>query len=189
MPSLPKVIDAVEYNTLPSPTSKEFASASSLATRKLKHPNTIIMAPTNGANQSNIPNNDPTDQTLTSCILFEPPIPQGNISESGLYHIANHKYVSGSYTVLDNALNPLWTSLTNALPLWLAPNMVTTLGGLHCGVGYGLLWWYSPDFDKSPPDWVVWLCGYCTFAYYTLDCMDGKQARRTGSSSPLGQLL
>jgi ethanolaminephosphotransferase len=33
------------------------------------------------------------------------------------------------------------------------------------------------------------LCAYCTFAYYTLDCMDGKQARRTGTSSPLGQLL
>jgi ethanolaminephosphotransferase len=27
------------------------------------------------------------------------------------------------------------------------------------------------------------------FLYYTFDCMDGKQARRTGSSSPLGQLF
>ena len=131
----------------------------------------------------------PTDQTLTSCLLFEPPIPSGNISESGLHYIATHKYRPGEYTHLDNALNPLWTFLTDLLPMWLAPNMVTTLGGIHCGLGYGMLWWYAPGFDKSPPDFVVMLCAYCTFAYYTLDCMDGKQARRTGTSSPLGQLL
>jgi phosphatidylglycerophosphate synthase len=31
--------------------------------------------------------------------------------------------------------------------------------------------------------------GLCLLLYYTLDCMDGKQARRTHSSSPLGQLF
>ena len=29
----------------------------------------------------------------------------------------------------------------------------------------------------------------CTFVYQTLDNMDGKQARRTGTSSPLGLLM
>ena len=131
----------------------------------------------------------PKDETLTSCILFEPPVKSGNISIPGLHFIANHKYRPSEYTHLDNFLNPTWTYLTELLPMWIAPNMVTTLGGLHCGVAYALLWWYSPDFDVSPPDWVVLLAGWCTIAYYTLDCMDGKQARRTGSSSPLGQLL
>ena len=37
--------------------------------------------------------------------------------------------------------------------------------------------------------WVLIINGFCTWAYYTLDCMDGKQARRTGTSSPLGQLF
>ena len=122
-----------------------------------------------------------------TCKLFEGR--SKYLSPSGLHFIANHQYRGGEYTHLDNLLNPFWTYLTELLPLWLAPNMVTTLGGLHCALAYGTLWYYCPDFNTTPPDWVVMLAAYCTFAYYTLDCMDGKQARRTGSSSPLGQLL
>ena len=33
------------------------------------------------------------------------------------------------------------------------------------------------------------LSGACLFIYQTLDNMDGKQARKTGSSSPLGMLV
>ena len=131
----------------------------------------------------------PLDETLLPCILFEPAVEKGNISPSGLHFIASHQYRPSSPTHLDTLLNPLWTFLTELLPTWVAPNMVTTLGGLHCGIAYGILWWYAPDFDKSPPDWVVALSAYSTVAYYTLDCMDGKQARRIGASSPLGQLL
>ena len=129
------------------------------------------------------------DETNT-CILFERSTHHStNLTPSGLHFIANHQYRPSDYTHLDNLLNPLWTYLTECLPLWLAPNMVTTFGGLHCALAYGVLWYYSPDFENDCPDWAVMFAGYCTWAYYTLDCMDGKQARRTGSSSPLGQLL
>jgi ethanolaminephosphotransferase len=123
--------------------------------------------------------------------LREPRLPdlRGVISPSGLENIATHEYVPGSYTWLDNKLNPLWTSLTDMLPLWLAPNAVTTFGGMHCLFSYLVLWRHSPQFDSAVPDWTLYLAGYCTVAYYTLDCMDGKQARRTGQSSPLGQLF
>lgn len=131
----------------------------------------------------------PKDETLTPCLLFEPPVAAGNISENGLHFIATHKYVGSEYTHLDNFLNPMWTYLTEWLPMWLAPNMVTTFGGMHCGLAFAVLWWFCPEFVESPPDWAVVLAGWCIIAYYTLDCMDGKQARRTGSSSPLGQLL
>ena len=33
------------------------------------------------------------------------------------------------------------------------------------------------------------LAGICLITYQTLDNMDGKQARKTGSSSPLGMLV
>jgi len=111
------------------------------------------------------------------------------LTKEGLENIANHTYTPGSYTVLDTALNPIWSALTDMLPMNLAPNMVTTLGGLHCGFAYAVTWYYSPNFELAVPDWVCVLNGYCTIAYYTLDCMDGKQARRTGTSSPLGQLF
>mmetsp|Transcript_14579 Transcript_14579/g.20605 ORF Transcript_14579/g.20605 Transcript_14579/m.20605 type:complete len:439 (-) Transcript_14579:230-1546(-) len=111
------------------------------------------------------------------------------LTKEGLNNIANHKYTPGTYTILDTALNPIWAALTDLLPMSLAPNMVTTLGGLHCGLAYAVTWYYSPNFDLTVPDWVCVLNGYCIIAYYTLDCMDGKQARRTGTSSPLGQLF
>lgn len=153
----------------------------------LGSPTKVVQAPPSSAAATNAAaTNEYEDETNTT-VLFEGR--SKYLTQSGLHFIANHQYRPSEYTYLDNRLNPFWTYLTECLPLWLAPNMVTTLGGVHCGVAYGILWYYCPDFDTTPPSWVIMLAAYCSFAYYTLDCMDGKQARRTGSSSPLGQLL
>jgi len=134
----------------------------------------------------------PIDGTRDHAWFFEPVTADngnGCLTSDGLENIAKHEYVSGQYTFLDNLLNPFWSYLTELLPLTLAPNMVTTIGGMHCAVAYALIWYYSPQSDNHVPDWAVFFAGYCSLAYYTLDCMDGKQARRTKSSSPLGQLF
>ena len=39
------------------------------------------------------------------------------------------------------------------------------------------------------PHWVWFFCAIMHFASYTLDGIDGKQARRTGSSTPLGEFM
>lgn len=39
------------------------------------------------------------------------------------------------------------------------------------------------------PSWCFYYAAFCIWAYSTLDAIDGKQARRTQSSSPLGQLF
>lgn len=39
------------------------------------------------------------------------------------------------------------------------------------------------------PSWTLFLFAVGLFVYQTLDAIDGKQARRTGSSSPLGELF
>lgn len=132
------------------------------------------------------------DLTTVHSWIFESETADSNASSlttAGVQNIAAHKYVPGHYTVLDNFLNPAWNYLTELLPIWLAPNMVTTTGGLHCLAAYMLIWYYSPNFDQVVPDWVLFIVGYCIVVYYTLDCMDGKQARRTQTSSPLGQLF
>lgn len=123
--------------------------------------------------------------------LWEPPVvaADGVLTEDGVTQIAHHKYKAGSSTALDLALDSTWQRLTDMLPLSMAPNMVTTLGGLHCLLAYVVTWHYSPHFGSDVPNWVLLLNAYCSAAYYTLDCMDGKQARRTGTSSPLGQLF
>ncbi|KAJ9140643.1 hypothetical protein P3X46_031267 [Hevea brasiliensis] len=48
---------------------------------------------------------------------------------------------------------------------------------------------YSPRLDTAPPRWVHFAHGLLLFLYQTFDAVDGKQARRTSSSSPLGELF
>jgi phosphatidylglycerophosphate synthase len=49
--------------------------------------------------------------------------------------------------------------------------------------------WFDTTLSKRVPDWVIVYSLVCMFVYQTLDAVDGKQARRTGTSSPLGQLF
>lgn len=128
---------------------------------------------------------------MTHIWMFEEQPAQSNdvLTTTALDHIEQHKYVSGEYTWLDNLCNPFWNAAVEYLPLWLAPNLVTLGGALHCLVSYVLTWYYAPQGVEAVPAWVLIFNGYCLFAAYTLDCLDGKQARRTGSSTPLGQLL
>ncbi|RYR08840.1 hypothetical protein Ahy_B05g076668 isoform H [Arachis hypogaea] len=48
---------------------------------------------------------------------------------------------------------------------------------------------YSLQLDTAPPRWVNFAHGLLLFLYQTFDAVDGKQARRTNSSSPLGELF
>jgi len=64
----------------------------------------------------------------------------------------------------------------------LAPNMVTTLGCFMLVANFFLVWHFDPHFDQPIPKWVFFVNGFFEFWYYTFDCMDGKQARRTGAS-------
>jgi ethanolaminephosphotransferase len=139
----------------------------------------------------------PVDNHKRHIWIQEPAIPNGGaLTDDGLAQIANHKYVGGSYTLLDTYLSPnLWQPLTDMLPLWLAPNVVTTIGGAYCLLSFVLssLYLNGSTAEQSGTDviprWLFFSNGICMFFYYTFDCMDGKQARRTGSSSPLGQLF
>lgn len=135
------------------------------------------------------------DRSGANAWLVEDPCPPDAVlTLDGISQIAHHKYVAGSYTYLDNFLNPFWTCCTDTfLPMSMAPNMVTTIGGLACLLSYIVTWYYLPQFEELPenpvPSWLLVANGFAVFLYYTLDCMDGKQARRTGTSSPLGQLF
>jgi ethanolaminephosphotransferase len=48
---------------------------------------------------------------------------------------------------------------------------------------------HAPTLTDAPPAWTALVAACALFAYSTLDNMDGKQARKTGSSSPLGLLF
>jgi ethanolaminephosphotransferase len=73
--------------------------------------------------------------------------------------------------------------------MWIAPNLLTTISLLNAVAVYLLLWYYSPDLRTASPNWTYVVSSVLMFNYQTLDGWDGKQARRTGTSSPLGQLF
>jgi len=114
------------------------------------------------------------------------------LTESGLDALKNHQFKAGNYTVVDNFLNKyLWTPAVEFLPMSMAPNLVTLVGLFFVLSAFSIQTYYSTDLGEKdrPPGWVNIICGVHMFIYQTLDCIDGKQARRTGSSSPLGQLF
>ena len=82
-------------------------------------------------------------------------------------------------------------------PKWVAPNVLTFVGWLLVMVNFWLLAYFDWDYNTSTSDRedlnrqpipaAVWVyCGVAHIVAYMLDGMDGKQARRTSSSSPLG---
>lgn len=111
------------------------------------------------------------------------------LSPKGLDAIASYKYKSGDLTALDHFLAPHLNNLTELLPRWLAPNLVTVIGSVPLGLAYVGLCICCPTAAEPVPPWLLLYFGCSVVSYVVLDAMDGKQARRTGSSSPLGQLF
>lgn len=111
------------------------------------------------------------------------------LSTQALDGIAAYKYKAGSYTFLDNQLNPFWNAAVHWLPEWMAPNLVTMLGTCIMILSTLVQLAFSPLLNAPTPTWVYVQAAVGLFVYQTLDALDGKQARRTGSSSPLGQLF
>ncbi|KAG8445922.1 hypothetical protein GDO86_010644 [Hymenochirus boettgeri] len=92
-------------------------------------------------------------------------------------------------------MHPFWNSIVKFFPSWLAPNLITFSGFLLLVVNFLVMAFFDPDFYASAPghhhvpSWVWILAGLLNFTAYTLDGVDGKQARRTNSSTPLGELF
>jgi len=114
------------------------------------------------------------------------------LDDAALEAIRQHKYNGVDKSIIYNlVLKHFWEWCVRFVPLWLAPNMITLLGTIAIVINYLVVVYYCPNFEitESCPRWVFLLCAVCLFWYQTMDNLDGKQARRTGSSSPLGQLF
>nr|XP_020459291.1 ethanolaminephosphotransferase 1 isoform X3 [Monopterus albus] len=92
-------------------------------------------------------------------------------------------------------MHPFWNFVVKFLPTWLAPNLITFTGFMLLVFNFLMLAFFDFDFTASAamqehvPSWVWVAAGIFNFLAYTLDGVDGKQARRTNSSTPLGELF
>ncbi|KAI8037573.1 hypothetical protein M5D96_009726 [Drosophila gunungcola] len=111
------------------------------------------------------------------------------LSAQQLRKLSEHKYSCTSASLLDPLLQPWWNWLVAQTPLWLAPNLITIVGLIVNVVTTLILICYSPNGVDAPPRWTCLLCALGLFIYQSLDSIDGKQARRTNTSSPLGELF
>ena len=111
------------------------------------------------------------------------------LTEEGLEQVKQSKYQAPHVTFMERRLNPWWERAVQMLPMWLAPNLISLLGFIPLPVLYIAIWYQNPSFDEAAPRWLSFAAAVVVFWHQTLDNMDGKQARRTGSSSPMGCII
>ncbi|KAM9276612.1 cholinephosphotransferase 1 [Cariama cristata] len=111
------------------------------------------------------------------------------LSPAQLKRLEQHRYSAAGRSLLEPWLQPYWVWLVDQVPLGLAPNAIT-LGGLllNCLTALPLIA-CCPSATEQAPFWAYILGALGLFIYQSLDAIDGKQARRTNSSSPLGELF
>ena len=101
-----------------------------------------------------------------------------------------YQYKGGDTSLIYKyVLSPLAQYVAEITPTWVAPNLITLTGLLFSVFSSVLTLIYNPTLEANGPRWLSLVTGLCIFLYQTLDNVDGKQARRTGSSSPLGMLF
>jgi len=116
----------------------------------------------------------------------------GYLSSQGAANLASYSYTGVDKSIIANlVMKHYWNWLIdNVVPLWIAPNLLTLFGWLCVVFSFLLLVVYCPEgVDGIAPNWVYGVIAALVFMYQTFDNLDGKQARRTGSSSALGEVF
>jgi len=118
-----------------------------------------------------------------------------SFGEPYISHKYYNKIISYQYKSSDSSISykyfmsPLCDYLVNFFPKWLAPNVIT-VSGFFLNLLYFLITGYYTGFKGGLiPPWACFFSAFCYFFYMVLDNIDGKQARRTKSSSSLGLLV
>eukprot|EP00081_Caenorhabditis_elegans_P007592 NP_001257201.1 Choline/EthanolaminePhosphoTransferase [Caenorhabditis elegans] len=112
------------------------------------------------------------------------------LSDQELKRLKEHKYSAVDNSWLDElCMKRWWEFVITLCPMWIAPNLITWIGLVINLITVLVLSSFSYSATESAPSWAYLQAALGLFFYQTLDAIDGKQARRTGSSSPLGELF
>ncbi|WVN88919.1 uncharacterized protein L203_104134 [Cryptococcus depauperatus CBS 7841] len=113
------------------------------------------------------------------------------VSKAQFVGLDAYKYSGIDKSVVSKyILGPFWTWLVTLFPRNIAPNTITFIGLCFVFANVGTLLWYDPAYEgKVLPSWVYFSFAFGLFAYQSMDAIDGKQARRTGMASALGEMF
>uniref|UniRef100_A0A8C5BS29 Cholinephosphotransferase 1 n=1 Tax=Gadus morhua TaxID=8049 RepID=A0A8C5BS29_GADMO len=111
------------------------------------------------------------------------------LSGAQLKRLEEHKYSASGRSLLEPPFQVYWNWLVEQIPTWIAPNTLTIVGLMVNIVTTMVLVYYCPSAREEAPAWAFILSALGLFIYQSLDAIDGKQARRTNSSSALGELF
>lgn len=123
---------------------------------------------------------------------------EGYLTKEHLAGFDSYKYSARDTSPLSiYIMHPFWNWLVEYFPKWVAPNVMTFAGFLFTVLNFLMLSWYDWGFWASTdlpgavpiPNWFWAVAAVNIFLAYTLDGIDGKQARRIGLSGPLGELF
>ncbi|KAI8893282.1 CDP-alcohol phosphatidyltransferase-domain-containing protein, partial [Globomyces pollinis-pini] len=112
------------------------------------------------------------------------------VSDEALKGLKKYKYSAVDLSPISKyILSPYWTWAATLFPIWMAPNLITLTGFFFVLFNFICMFVFIPDMETAGPSWCYFSFGIGLFLYSTFDNVDGKQARRTNSSSPLGELF
>ncbi|KAF2984271.1 hypothetical protein EK904_012005 [Melospiza melodia maxima] len=86
-------------------------------------------------------------------------------------------------------MHPFWNAIVKIFPTWLAPNLITFSGFLLLVFNFFLMAYFDPDFYASGKAACSWSGGKSPLLGTALLHECGYWARRTNSSTPLGELF
>ncbi|XP_072569394.1 choline/ethanolaminephosphotransferase 1-like isoform X2 [Paramormyrops kingsleyae] len=116
-------------------------------------------------------------------------LPSSPLSRAQLRRLEEHRYSSAGRSLLEPLMQHYWEWLVKRVPPWVAPNLITVVGLVTNIATTLVLVYYCPTATEQAPLWAYLACAVGLFIYQSLDAIDGKQARRTNSSTPLGELF
>ncbi|KAG2171947.1 hypothetical protein INT43_001423 [Umbelopsis isabellina] len=112
------------------------------------------------------------------------------LDDKQLSNLRYYKYASVDKSPVSKyVLRHYWDWAIKLFPLWIAPNLITLLGlgFMILNVIFAAI--FTPDLGVDGPSWLYFSFAAGLWLYSTFDNVDGRQARRTGTSSPLGELF
>lgn len=115
----------------------------------------------------------------------------GFLSKKGLETMSNSQVKTQPSSYLEDLFNYIvWDPALRLLPVWVAPNLLSLLGTSTLVVSaLYVVSFNSAELTEDPPLWVWPAAATALFIFEIFDALDAKQARRTNSTSAIGQFF